>query len=428
MSKEKTKAILVNFHVKPMISLLSTEAESPNYRGFMNLGAIILIVANFRLIIENILRYGLLLSHPLELIHDFISIACIVTYLLNIIPITLAFYLETKYAITGNRTVTYWCHGLIQIYMLTAPIFSIYYYRVHFVPASVLLMLTLIISMKIYSFSDIMHDARSAYESQEYLKYPKELKQVLQKYPKIVTKNQFIYFLCAPTMCFQFFYPRSEKIRVTWLIKRIVEYIVSLSLMLILIQQYITPLILNTIPVIQEENINYILLLERHLKLCLPNLYLWLFLFYSGFQCAPNIVSEVLCFADRKFYNDWWNSRTLGEYWKNWNLPVHNWLLRHVYFPMIAKGYGKTFSLFITFFISAVAHEYLVSGACRLLTYWAFLAMMMQIPMIVAMDIFKKQLEKTQIGNVVFWVSFCIIGQPIAVLIYAYQAFQSLNH
>ena len=83
--------------------------------------------------------------------------------------------------------------------------------------------------------------------------------------------------------------------------------------------------------------------------------------------------------------------------------------------------------MFITFLISALAHEYLISGACRILTYWAFLAMMFQIPMIVFMDLFKSQLEKSQIGNVVFWVSFCIIGQPIAVLIYAYQAYQSLK-
>jgi diacylglycerol O-acyltransferase 1 len=77
--------------------------------------------------------------------------------------------------------------------------------------------------------------------------------------------------------------------------------------------------------------------------------------------------------------------------------------------------------------LSAIAHEYLISGACRILTYWAFIAMMFQIPMVAVMDIFRKQLEKSQIGNVVFWVSFCIIGQPVAVLIYSYQAYTSLK-
>ena len=62
-----------------------------------------------------------------------------------------------------------------------------------------------------------------------------------------------------------------------WLCKRVVEGVVSLSLTLIVIQQYINPIVLNTIPILQADSINYVLLLERHLKLSLPNLYVWLF-------------------------------------------------------------------------------------------------------------------------------------------------------
>ena len=159
-----------------------------------------------------------------------------------------------------------------------------------------------------------MYEAREAYVTKEYLTYPKELKEIIMKFPNIVSINHFCYFLFAPTMCFQFIYPRSERIRKIWLFKRIVEYVVSLSLMVILIQQYITPLVLNTIPILEKENINYVSLLERHLKLSLPNLYVWLFLFYCNFQCFTNIISELTRFADREFYKDWWNSRTLGEY------------------------------------------------------------------------------------------------------------------
>ena len=428
MSGSFQKAILMNIHNKASTSLLSTEAESPNYRGFLNLGAIILIVANFRLIIENILKYGVLLSHPIELINDFISVACTLTYIANIVPVVLTYLAETRVTKDLSSSFPRWCQLFIQIYVLTTPIISIWYFKVHFIPASALLILTITLAMKLYSFSDIMHDAREAFKSKEYLNFPKEFKEIIKKFPNHINKTQFIYFLFAPTMCFQFFYPRTDRIRTMWLCKRVVEGVVSLSLTLIVIQQYINPIVLNTIPILQADSINYVLLLERHLKLSLPNLYVWLFMFYSGFQCNTNFISEVLSFADREFYKDWWNSRTLGEYWRKWNLPVHNWMLRHVYYPIVAKGYGKTFSMFITFLLSAVAHEYLVGGACRILTYWAFLAMMGQIPMIVVMDLFKKQLETSQIGNVVFWVSFCVIGQPLAVLIYSYQAFESLNY
>jgi diacylglycerol O-acyltransferase 1 len=427
MSENHRTSLLVSIHTKENISLLSSEADSPNYRGFLNLGAIILLVANFRLMVENVLKYGFLLSNPYEVVNNYLSITGLVTYLLNAIPISLVYITEVKLVNSVSSSMSKWIQFIIQVYVLTMPLVSVSYYRVHFIPASVLLMFTIIIAMKLYSFFDVMQDAREAYKTKEYLTYPKEIKEIVEKYPNIVTLKHYCYFMVAPTMCFQFFYPRSPRIRKTWLLKRIIEYLLSLSLMLILIQQYITPLVHNTIPILQGEKINYISLLERHLKLSIPNLYLWLSLFYSGFQCYCNILSEITCFADRKFYLDWWNSRTLGEYWRKWNLPVHNWLLRHVHFPLTNKGVNKQFSIFVTFFLSALFHEYVISGACGLMGCWAFLAMMMQIPMVILMDLFKPQLEKSQIGNVVFWISFCIIGQPIAVLIYSYQALESLK-
>lgn len=411
-------------HQKENISILSTEHHSPNYRGFLNLGGIILIVANFRLIIENILKYGFLMYSPED---EFLSIPCILTYLSNVFPISICYLIESKLAHSIPSGTVSWLQTFLQLQVLALPIVSIQQYRVHFVPAFFLLSLTLCVSMKLYSFVAVMKEARESYVTKKYEKLHNEFKAIISKYPNLVSIQDFAYFMFFPTLCFQFKYPRSERIRKTWLIKRLVEYFVSVTIMLIMIQQYITPLLKNTFKILEQEEVNYIGLLERHLKLSLPNLYLWLFLFYSGFQCWLNILAELTRFADREFYLEWWNSRTLGEYWRKWNIPVHSWLARHVYKPMVAKGYSKKFSMFFTFFLSAVAHEYLISGACRILTYWAFVAMMSQIPMIIMMDVFKSQLEKTQIGNVVFWVSFCIIGQPIAVLIYSYQAYTSIK-
>jgi hypothetical protein len=48
--------------IKERPSLLSNESEQANYRGFMNLLGIILLVTNARLVMENLLHYGLRLS------------------------------------------------------------------------------------------------------------------------------------------------------------------------------------------------------------------------------------------------------------------------------------------------------------------------------------------------------------------------------
>ena len=41
---------------------------------------------------------------------------------------------------------------------------------------------------------------------------------------------------------------------------------------------------------------------------------------------------------------EWWNATTIGEYWRLWNMPVHKWMLRHVYFPCIRHGIGKFYA------------------------------------------------------------------------------------
>lgn len=155
------------------------------------------------------------------------------------------------------------------------------------------------------------------------------------------------------------------------------ECIFSISMIIVIVNQYITPLLLNTIPILQSEYVDPLLLTERHLKLAIPFLYLWILLFFAGFQFFPNFMAELTYFADRTFYKDWWNSRTFSEYWRLWNLPVHNFLFRHVYLPLRRRGVKKEIRLLIVFTISAIGHEYIVSGACRIVSYWAFLAMMM---------------------------------------------------
>lgn len=66
--------------------------------------------------------------------------------------------------------------------------------------------------------------------------------------------------------------------------------------------------------------------------------------------------------------------------------------------------------MIVVFTVSAIAHEYVVSGATHLMTYWAFLAMEMQIPLIVLQEIPKGLFENSQLGNVMFWFCYCIVG------------------
>ncbi len=113
------------------------------------------------------------------------------------------------------------------------------------------------------------------------------------------------------------------------------------------------------------EKKDYFNIIKSVLAIGVPGAYIWLCFFYSLFHAWTNFWGEMTRFADRRFYSDWWNSGDLAEYWRRWNYPIHNWLVRHCYFPLIRRGYSSEVARFITFFVSAIFHEYILIGVFR---------------------------------------------------------------
>ena len=71
------------------------------------------------------------------------------------------------------------------------------------------------------------------------------------------------------------------------------------------------------------------------MRLSLPMAVGWLLNFFTVFHFILNIISELIYFADRRFYGEWWNCKNLGDYWRLWNLPVHYFFVRHVSNPLL---------------------------------------------------------------------------------------------
>ena len=76
---------------------------------------------------------------------------------------------------------------------------------------------------------------------------------------------------------------------------------------------------------------------------------------------------------------DWWNATTIGDYWRLWNMPVHKWLLRHVYYPALRLGMGRTPAMVLVFFVSACFHELLIGWPLHMIRGWAFVGVMGQV-------------------------------------------------
>ena len=152
-----------------------------------------------------------------------------------------------------------------------------------------------------------------------------------------------------------------------------------------------------------------------------PSFIVWLLGFYALFHCWLNILAELLRFADRTFFSDWWNATTIEAFWRKWNKPVHEWCLRHVFVDLQQlTGVPRHVSMLAVFLFSAVFHELLFSVAFKTFRPWFFLGMLGQVPLIAG----SKAFEGTRRGNYIVWLAL-FLGQPFLELLYFREWFQT---
>ncbi|CAF1656388.1 unnamed protein product, partial [Didymodactylos carnosus] len=122
----------------------------------------------------------------------------------------------------------------------------------------------------------------------------------LVKYPDNLSFKDLYYFLVAPTLCYELNYPRTRKIHKNFLARRLCEILFLSSLEYILVQQWIIPILRSIDRPLNE--LSTLTIIERLLRLAIPNHLIWLIFFYLVFHSCLNAIAELLQFDDRLFY------------------------------------------------------------------------------------------------------------------------------
>ena len=235
----------------------------------------------------------------------------------------------------------------------------VYFHIHHPLIGTLLEVHALIVWLKTASYAFTNRDLRHAYlhpAKGELDSLPEIYSQC--PYPQNITMGNLVYFWWAPTLVYQPVYPRTDSIRWTFVFKRLGEVFCLGAFIWFASAQYAAPVLRNSLD--KMVSLDVVSVLERLLKLSTISLVIWLAGFFALFQSFLNALAEVTRFADRSFYDDWWNSDSLGTYWRTWNRPVYQFFKRHVYSPMVGRGWSPGISSLAVFFVSAILHEVLV--------------------------------------------------------------------
>ena len=214
-----------------------------------------------------------------------------------------------------------------------------------------------IVWLKVCSYAFTNRDLRSATLQMSAEVSTPELYKTCP-YPRNITVGNLVYFWWAPTLVYQPVYPQSERIRWSFVAKRVGEVIGLCVVVWLASAQYAVPLLQNSVNTMNTQNVMSIT--ERLMKLSTISVFVWLVGFYALFQSFLNLVAELTRFGDREFYTDWWNSYSIRTYWATWNKPVNHFMKRHVYIPLVSRGVPGQVAQVIVFVFSGILHELLV--------------------------------------------------------------------
>ncbi|KAJ6515074.1 MBOAT, membrane-bound O-acyltransferase family-domain-containing protein [Mycena vitilis] len=226
-------------------------------------------------------------------------------------------------------------------------------------------------------------------------------------YPNNLTMKNFAVYQLIPTLVYELEYPRTDRIRPLYVFEKTVATFGTFALLYTMTESFILPLTPHA-----GESFPRALL-----DLSLPFMIAYLLLFYIIFECICNGFAELSYFADRQFYEDWWNSTSWDEFSRKWNKPVHTFLLHHVYASTIdSYQVSRTSAMFLTFLLSACVHELVMVVVTKKFRMYLFLLQLIQIPLIMVsrLPIIKRN---KLMGNIVFWLGL-YAGFPLLCVAY----------
>lgn len=257
--------------------------------------------------------------------------------------------------------------------------------------------------------------------SQTFCEYELSSQSSTITFPNNISFRSYFMFTLFPTLVYQFEYPRTNTIRWWYVLEKLCAIFGIIFLMIMNAQLFVYPacesamhMAQQTWPDMKTSTKAWFYLLAE----LIPGMTVeYMLTFYLIWDAILNCVAELTRFADRYFYGDWWNCVIWSEFARIWNVPVHKFLLRHVYHSSMNHWKISTIqATMITFFLSALLHEMCMIIIYKKIRPYLFLFQLSQLPMTFVTA--KLGLQRwPMLCNILFIFGVCT-GPPVITCLY----------
>ncbi|XP_055474247.1 sterol O-acyltransferase 2 isoform X2 [Psammomys obesus] len=227
--------------------------------------------------------------------------------------------------------------------------------------------------------------------------------------------SSYLYFLFCPTLIYRETYPRTPCIRWNYVAKNFAQALSCVLYACFILGRLCVPVFAN----MSQEPFSTRALVLSVLHATGPGIFMLLLIFFAFLHCWLNAFAEMLRFGDRMFYRDWWNSTSFSNYYRTWNVVVHDWLYSYVYQDglWLLGRHARGAAMVGVFLVSAVVHEYIF---CFVLGFFYPVMLMLFLVFGGLLNFTMNDRHTGPAWNVLMW-TLLFLGQGIQVSLYCQE-------
>ena len=213
--------------------------------------------------------------------------------------------------------------------------------------------------------------------------------------------KRYIFFSFCPSLIYRDKYPQLINYRFDMILAHFTNFLLCFFFFYILLRYICSPYF-TSMKLRNYYSLAYFC--YDCFKLAIPGTFYLMAGFFLILHTWLNLWSEILRFGDRRFYEDWWNCTNFEEWYRKWNMVVHEWLYYYVYNDVV-RFLGTNSRLLckiMVFLLSVIIHEIIVWQSIGF--FFPILSLFFGGPGIVFTYIKPKKKQ----FNILFWIKLFI--------------------
>ncbi|XP_031570639.1 sterol O-acyltransferase 1-like [Actinia tenebrosa] len=233
--------------------------------------------------------------------------------------------------------------------------------------------------------------------------------------------GQYLYFLFCPTLVYRDQYPMTPCIKWDYVVSNFLQVIGCILYTYYVFVRFCVPVFRNT----GKEPGNFKQLILSSFSCMLPGTMVLVLGFFAILHSWLNAFAEMTRFADRMFYKDWWNAPSYANWYRTWNVVVHDWLFNYIYKDILLFTANRNLATTIVFLSSALVHEYVLFVSFRFFFPILF-AMFGGIGLSFVFVKPQKRENVSQAWNIFMWVTL-FLGNGLLMCLYSQEWYAVQN-